>query len=66
MLFLIANHEHAMLQEERMLSDSPDAAQGVLSYDDFRRAVRRANVKTNVISDKDLQDIATIVDADGR
>lgn len=38
---------------------------GVLSFDDFRKAVRRANVKTTVIGDDDLKDIATIVDEDG-
>eukprot|EP00961_Rhodomonas_salina_P033829 455059-Rhodomonas_salina.6 len=42
------------------------ADEGVLSFDDFRKAVRRANVKTTVIGDDDLKDIATIVDEDGR
>jgi hypothetical protein len=38
---------------------------GYLSFDEFRRAVRRANIKTNVISDEELQDVVLVVDADG-
>jgi len=57
---------HTTVEEWKTQFRSMDKkGRGVLSFDEFRRAVRRANVKVNVISDEELQDIVLVVDADG-
>jgi hypothetical protein len=38
---------------------------GSLSFAEFRRAVRRANIKPSAISDADLQAVVKMVDTDG-
>ena len=45
------------------LSDSK--GKGSLSFAEFRRAVRRANIKPSAISDDDLSQIVKVVDTDG-
>ena len=37
-----------------------------MSFDDFRKTVRRAGIEANVLSDDELQRIVEIVDSDGR
>ena len=43
-----------------------DSLQGWLSFDDFRKTVRRAGISPGVLSDDELQRIVEIVDSDGR
>ena len=45
------------------LSDTK--GKGSLSFSEFRRAVRRANIKPSAISDEDLVSIVKMVDTDG-
>lgn len=44
---------------------SDTKGKGSLSFAEFRRAVRRANIKATAISDEDLVSIVKMVDTDG-
>eukprot|EP00802_Teleaulax_amphioxeia_P007769 Tamp_07777.p1 GENE.Tamp_07777~~Tamp_07777.p1 ORF type:complete len:441 (+),score=86.05 Tamp_07777:185-1507(+) len=50
---------------KRLFSVSDTKGKGSLSFAEFRRAVRRANIKATAISDEDLVSIVKMVDTDG-